>query len=321
MAHNLEKLADGSYSMAYVGETPWHGLGKKVIGDLTPVQMLDAAGLNWEVEKVPAYATINKKKIAMDHCALVRTSDNMKLAEVTMDWKPIQNLEAFNFFNDFVGAGEMEMHTAGSLQGGQIVWGLAKLKDGFSIFKKKDHVEAFLLFSNFHKYGFSTDVRFTPIRVVCNNTLTLSLQNKAERVVKVSHRRDFIADEVKETLGVAKEKLAKYKDMAQFLGSKKYAKTDAVEYFKGLFPNSTGKDEKKEELSRTARMAMSIVETQPGAEFAPGTWWNTFNAATFLVDHTVGRSTDSRLTSAWYGYGRKLKARALEKAVDMANAA
>jgi phage/plasmid-like protein (TIGR03299 family) len=240
------------------------------------------------------------------------------LAEVTNDWKPIQNLEAFNFFNDFVSAGEMDMETAGSLQDGQIVWGLAKIKEGFNIFKG-DRVNGYLLFTNFHKYGFSTDVRFTPIRVVCNNTLTLSLQTKSERVVRVSHRRDFIADEVKETLGVAHEKMAKYKEMAQFLGSKKYGKTDVVEYFKGLFPNSTGKEEKKTEMSRTARMARAILETQPGHEYAPGSWWNAFNAATFLVDHQVGRSTDSRLTSSWYGYGRKLKTRALENALEYAN--
>lgn len=319
MAHNIEKI-DGEYQMAWSGETPWHGLGKKVPNDLTPEQMLEAAGLNWEVEKIPAYAMIGKKKIAMDHCALVRTSDNRKLAEVTNDWKPIQNADAFEFFDDFIKAGEMEMHTAGSLQNGQIIWGLAKVKESFKLFKGKDEIESYLLFSNFHKYGFSTDVRFTPIRVVCNNTLTLSLSTKSERVVKISHRKDFIADEVKETLGVAKEKLAKYKEMAAFLGSKTYGKKNVVEYFKELMPNSTKKEDKLETLSRTARMGMAILETQPGADYAPGTWWNAFNAATFLVDHTVGRSADTRLTSSWYGYGRKLKTKALEKAVEYANA-
>ncbi len=91
MSHNIEKLASGEYSIAWSGETPWHGLGKKVPNDLTPEQMLEVAGLDWEVEQAPAYAMNGKKKIAMDHCALVRTSDNRKLAEVTMDWKPIQN--------------------------------------------------------------------------------------------------------------------------------------------------------------------------------------------------------------------------------------
>ena len=323
MAHNIERLADGSYSMAYVGETPWHELGKKVHGDLTPAQMLKEAGLDWEVEQVPAFAMVGDKKIAMDHCALIRKSDGKKLDEVTTDWKSIQNLTAFEFFNDFVGEGNMSMHTAGSLQGGSIVWGLAKIKEGFTIFEK-DKVDGYLLFTNFHKYGYSTDVRFTPIRVVCNNTLTLSLQSKSDRVVRVSHRREFIADEVKETLGVAKEKLAKYKEMAEFLGSKRYAPTDALAYFKDLFPSTAGKEKEEDKViepSRSARMAMAILETQPGAQYAPGTWWNTYNAATFLVDHTIGRSRDTRLTSSWYGNGRKLKIKALEKAVEMANAA
>jgi hypothetical protein len=160
----------------------------------------------------------------------------------------------------------MEMHTAGSLKGGQIVWALAKVKDSFELFGG-DRVESYLHFTNFHKYGFSTDVRFTPIRVVCNNTLTLSLNTKVERMVKISHRREFEGDNVKMMLGIAAEKLAKYKEMAQFLGSKRYNSENIVDYFKRVFPVAGG-DKTKKEISKNADIALGILETQPGAEFA-----------------------------------------------------
>lgn len=325
MSHMIE-MRNGTASMAYAGDLPWHGLGKRVPSDLTPDQMLEAAGLNWTVEKVPAtveFTNISGQpiKIAIDRAALVRSVDKKIIDIVSSDWNPVQNSEAFEFFNDFVAAGDMEMHTAGSLREGQIVWALAKIKDSFDIFKG-DQIDSYLLFTNFHRYGFSTDVRFTPIRVVCNNTLTLSLNSKVERMVKISHRREFKPDRVKEMLGVAKEKLAKYKEMALFLGSKKAKDEDIVSYFKRIFPLTSGGNDpaKADMLSRNARAAVELVHTQPGAKMAEGTWWQPFNTVTYMTDHVIGRSVDTRLTSAWYGPNKEVKNKALQLAVDMANA-
>ena len=317
MAHELE-FVNGEASMAYAGALPWHGLGVEVPADLTPAQMLEAAKLDWRVEKVPAYANIAGSQIAIGKSALVRDRDNIILDVVSDDWNPVQNEEAFDFFNEFVMAGDMEMHTAGSLKGGQIVWGLAKVKESFELFKG-DKIDSYLLFSNFHKYGCSTDVRFTPIRVVCNNTLTLSLNSAVERMAKISHRKIFEPGNVKEMLGIATDKLSKYKEMAQFLGSKKAKEEDIVEYFCRIFP--VGPSKKENEVSRNAQIALDVLHTQPGAEYAEGTWWQPFNAVTYMTDHLVGRSADTRLTSAWYGANKNLKTKALETAIEMAEAA
>ena len=312
MAHMVE-------TMAYAGEVPWHGIGVRVPADLHPTQMLQKAGLDWTVRKVPAYADVAGQRVAVGRSALVRDSDDSILDVVSDDWNVLQNHEAFEFFHDFVANGDMEMHTAGSLRDGQLVWALAKVNDGFELFKG-DQVDSYLLFSNPHKYGWSIDVRFTPIRVVCNNTLTLSLNTSSKNFVKVSHRRQFDGDMVKETLGVAKEKLATYREMAQFLGGKRYTAPKLVEYFKNVFP-VTGGPEKKKEMSISASKALDVVHTQPGAQFAEGSWWSAFNAVTYMVDHKLGRSQDNRLTSAWFGQGKKVKADALELAVQMAEAA
>ena len=314
MAHMIEMI-DGQASMAWAGETPWHGLGTKVSNDLTPEQMLKAANLDWKVTPVPAFAEIGGKQVDIGRSALVRDRDNKVLDVITNDWVPNQNADAFEFFNDFIAAGEMEMHTAGSLRDGQMVWALAKVKDSFELFSG-DQVDSYLLFTNPHKYGSSIDVRFTPIRVVCNNTLTLSLSSAANQVVKVSHRNEFNGDNVKEMLGVAKEKLQSYKEMAAYLGSKRFNDENIVDYFKRVFPVSGAK-----EISKNAEIALNIMDQQPGAEYAEGTWWQAFNAVTFMTDHVIGRSADTRLQSAWYGYNKGLKTRALETAVEFAEAA
>lgn len=319
--HNIETI-NGKAQMAYAGEVPWHGLGTKVPADLTSTQMLEAAGLDWKVSKIPAFADVNGVSIDVGHSALVRDLDSKILDVVSNDWNPVQNEEAFEFFNDFVMAGDMEMHTAGSLQEGKIVWALAKVKDSFSLFKG-DQVDSYLLFTNFHKYGCSVDLRFQPIRVVCNNTLTLALDSKVDRMVKMSHRRKFNPDKVKEMLGIAKEKMQEYRERAEFLGSTMASNDNLALYFKNVFPvTGAPKDGKvPKDMSRNATQAMNVMETQPGSEFAPGSWWQAYNAVSFMTDHIVGRSNDTRMASSWYGVNKGTKLRALDLAIEFAEAA
>jgi phage/plasmid-like protein (TIGR03299 family) len=219
----------------------------------------------------------------------------------------------------------MEMHTAGSLKGGQMVWALAKVSESFDLFGG-DEVESYLLFSNPHQYGKAIDVRFTPIRVVCNNTLTLSLDQNAQRSVKVGHRTEFDADMVKESLGIAHEKLATYKEMAEFLGKKRYSADALIEYYNTVFPRTADKRVQGQALSidtlsRNAKLAHDVLETQPGAEFAEGSWWQAFNSVTYITDHVQGRNADNRLYSSWFGGNQVRKRDALKTAIEFAEAA
>jgi phage/plasmid-like protein (TIGR03299 family) len=321
MSHDLE-IVKGVAHMAYTGQAPWHSLGKKVPADLSPEQMLKAANLNWTVEKIPGWVMINGKKSPLNTHALVRSSDHRILSEVSQDWKPMQNIDAFNFFTEYCEAGDMEMNTAGSLRNGEIVWALAKVKDGFILTngKKKDEVESYLLFVNPHQWARKIEVRFTPTRVVCWNTMSLALSERTKQAVKVGHKKEFDAAKVKEMLGIAHMKLEGYKDRAQQLVVKKYTDELIKEYMKTVFPVYTTNKEKpsQKELSNSAQRALAIVELSPGAKFAPGSWWNAFNACTFHIDHEVGLNDDTRLSSAWFGAGQKRKVVALNKAVEFA---
>lgn len=317
MAHEIE-FVDGKAQMVYVGDVPWHGLGTAVSNDLTPLEMQKAAGLDWEVIKVPAVAEFGGEFLDTGRSALIRSTDGKVLSVVSNDWNPVQNSVAFDFFTDFVEAGDMEMHTAGSLREGNIVWALAKVGQDFTVFGD-DKIEGFLLFSNPHEYGKCVDVRFTPIRVVCNNTLTLSLRGKSDLMVRVNHRNIFDAEMVKRTLGVVETKLGVYKEAAEFLGSRNYNIKTLDKYLKEVFP-AHGKKKADKLLSLPATRTKDVIETQPGAEFAKGTWWPVFNAVTYMIDHELGRSVDTRLTSAWYGANRAKKVHAMTKAIEYADA-
>ena len=318
MAHMVE-------TMAYAGEVPWHGLGVPVSNDLTPIQMMEKAGVDWRVQEVETFIEYNGKRQTTGQKALVRETDGRILTTVGENWNPVQNEDAFNFFAEYCLSGDMEMHTAGSLKDGQMVWALAKVKSDFELFGG-DRVESYLLFSNPHQYGKAIDIRFTPIRVVCNNTLTLSLDQKAEKSVKVGHRVEFDASEVKTALGIASDKLAHYKEAAEYLGKRRYTTESLIEYYNTVFPRTAdkrvqGKGLSIDTLSRNAKLSYDVLETQPGAEFAEGTWWQAFNSVTYITDHVQGRNEDNRLYSSWFGGNQLRKKNALQTVIEFAEAA
>lgn len=324
MAHMLE-MKDGKAQMAYAESagTPWHGLGTRVSNDMSTEEMMKAAGLDWTVEKVPAYVTIGGKKKPINKSALVRSTDGRIFDIVPDDWNEIQNHESFEFYREWVEAGDMEMHTAGSLNDGKRIWVLAKTKAKFEIFGG-DVIEDYFLLSNPHMYGYSFEARSTKIRVVCNNTLTVALKDESTAAIRLNHRRKFDVDEVKAMVGISKVKLGAYKELAEYLGSKRATPEAIVNYMKEVFPLTGNKvdDEKRmAKLSRPGTQALGFLETQPGAEFAKGSWWQAFNSTTYVIDHELGKSQDSRLNAAWFGYNRAKKTKALELAVQYAEAA
>lgn len=301
--------------------TPWHGLGVPVTNDISVDDMLVKAGLDWELKRAQTYADINGQKVFSGKEVLYRDSDGKIMTHVSPDWHEVQPRESLEFFREFVEEGSMEMNTAGSLMDGRRIWALARVKKEFSLFRGKDVIQQYLLFSNPIEYGKSIDIRFTGIRVVCNNTLSLALSNSVneEMGMRLSHRQAFDPDLVKQTLSISQSHMDSYQEAAEFLASKPFTMDNLINYYRDVFPNKSKKDEAK--LSRRAQTALDILETQPGAELGEGTWWAAYNSVTFEEDHLAGRTADTRLRSAWFGKGRERKANALNKAIEYAEAA
>lgn len=337
MSHNLEVIGD-KVQHVYSGDVPWHGLGKPVHHDLTPAQMMKEAGLDWSVKKISLSGKVGKQNVTFPRAkGLVRVSDDPKkngtpLTIVGKGWEPIQNDEFVNFFHSFVMAGDLEMHTAGAIRDPNTddfyTWMQAKIKGGVFEVVKGDVVESFVLFSNPFIYGKSANIRHTDTRVVCNNTLDAALFSKTKAEVKIGHRQVFDAEQVKQVLKINLDVMAKYKEAAQFLASKKAKWTKVEDYFRNVEPATTEKKREAKEMSSIAEMFVDAYAKQPGAQFGEGSWWQAFNATTYAYDHMVGRKYENdnderanRLVKSWYGYGRINKVKSLELALDFAKAA
>lgn len=335
MAHNIE-------TMAWTGAVPWHGLGVEVAPDLTPIEMMQAADLDWTVSKRPAYTLTEAEwhddvavMVAEGHHFLTRDSDNRVLSHCGDDYVPIQNEQIFDFFKKFTEAGHMTMETAGSLRSGSEVWGLAKISADFQL-AGGDEVKGYLLINQPHVAGKAMVVKFTPIRVVCNNTLTVAL-NDGGAAFRMPHIREFDMDvrqAAEEALGLSEARQQEFKEQAEFLSSRQFKTESVMNFIAELYQPQlfiekakAGADEEfvmQEKFNRTAEMVMGAVEHSPGATLkaAKGTWWGALNGVTFVEDHQRrGQAEGNALHSAWFGAGANRKAKALTKAIEYAEAA
>lgn len=315
-------------TMAYVGDVPWHGLGEKVDAGISAKDMLKKARLNWSVARKPLTASGNIP--VPDHYALVRDSDESVLGICGKDYIPTQNSEAFDFFEKFVKAGSMTMETAGSLDGGRYVWGLAKLNRGYTL-KNEDRVEGYLLLSSPHIWGKSLSAMFTEIRVVCWNTYSAALGSSKERF-RMPHVKAFdaqVQNAAEQVLGLSTECLRQREDEARLMSSAKVDAGAVAKYVCALFAPAIYKELAKsddskvaylDQLPRNGRRVMELYHKSPGSDFktARDTWWGAFNAVTRFVDHEMGRDRDVALTSAWFGPRATLKQRARSLAVELA---
>lgn len=225
MAANVE-------SMFYVRETPWHGLGTRVMEAPGSEEALEVAGLNWMVRQEPIYTDNNL--LISGYKANVRDSDNRVLGVVTDRYKVVQNDEAFAFTDELLGEG-VRYETAGSLQNGRKVWILARMPREFII--NGEQISPYLVFSNTHDGSGAIKVAVTPIRVVCNNTLNLALST-AKRSWSMIHTGDIKGkmEEARQTLFMAEKYMSKLGSEFENLRKIKLSDRQVMEYIKMLLP-------------------------------------------------------------------------------------
>ena len=334
MAHNIE-------TMAWTGDKPWHGLGIEVAPDLTPEEMLKAAQLEWTVTKRPAYTLTDPQwhedvgvMQADGHHFITRDSDDRILSHCGDDYIPIQNEDIFKFFKKFTQAGHMTMDTAGSLRDGAEIWGLAKIAADFKL-AGGDEVKGYLLINQPHVAGKAMTIKFTPIQVVCNNTLTMALADGGA-AFRMPHIKEFdtsVQSAAEEALGLSERRVKEFQEQAEFLASKQFKSESLMNYIAELYQPSILVEKAKaanddfiiqEHFNKTSELVLSSVDLSPGASMksAKGTWWGALNGATYVEDHQR-RSTavGNSLHSAWFGAAANRKAKALNKALEYAKAA
>lgn len=225
MAANVE-------TMFYVRETPWHGLGTRVLEAPSSQEALRLAGLDWNVIQEPIYTKENER--IPSYKANVRDSDRKTLGVVTDRYKVIQNTEAFAFTDALLGEG-VRYETAGSLQDGKRIWLLAHMPHEYII--GGEHISPYLVFTNTHDGSGAVRVAATPVRVVCSNTLNLALA-QAKRSWSMIHTGNVQGklEEAKETLLMAREYMDELGKEFENLRKKELSDKKVLDFIEILIP-------------------------------------------------------------------------------------
>lgn len=335
MAHELSIRDDGTADIAYVSETPWHGLGQ----NLQPGQSIEvwakAAGLAHEVRRaVVQFDSVeqdkdgegNDIKVTTNHLyadreVLYRSDNAAPLGVVGNKYKIVQPTQVLDFFAKLAESNHFQLETAGALSGGKRIWALAKVGEGATVLGQ-DVVKPYVLLATSYDGTLATTARFTTVRVVCSNTLGYASEEAGE-VIKVPHSAEFDANATRLDLGIAFNGFDKFLLDARKLAKRQVNEAFAVEFLKKLLPDTvsvkTEKDGRRTvtpvpaEETKTFQQILNLFKGEAlgsGLPEARGSAWALLNACTQHVDHISGRSPDSRLSSAWFGQGNVLKSRA-----------
>ena len=317
MAHLVEQ-------MAYVGATPWHGLGNQLTAKQPLEVWAEQAGMAFSILETPVrYMTESAGSLGAimsfpDQKVLYRSDTKAPLSVVSNRYQVVQPREILEFYRDLTEISGFELETAGVLKFGRKIWALAKTGQSVAI-KGNDTINGYLLLATACDGTLATTAQFTSIRVVCNNTLAVALAN-GTGAVKVPHSTSFDPQAVKKQLGISVSSWDAFMYQMKTLSESKVKSHEAMNYFLRVFtdPATTATGLSNE---RAMKKVQELYEGQgKGAELASSraTAFGLLNAVTEYVDHERrARSTDHRLESAWFGQGATLKRKALEQAVLM----
>lgn len=194
MAHNIN-YSNGKHAFFSLKEKAWHGLGQIVQDAPTSEEAIKLAGLDYDVAKVPVYADFRelptletneahakKGELVPNYFATVRTDNREVLGLVGNRYEVVQNIQAFNFIDDIVGSKEAIFETAGALGKGEKIFVTAKLPSYIRVQGTDDVIEKYILFHTSHDGSYPIIAGFTPIRIVCNNTLNMALKHMANKI-------------------------------------------------------------------------------------------------------------------------------------------
>jgi phage/plasmid-like protein (TIGR03299 family) len=324
MGHNID-MSTGQPAMAYVGESPWHGLGEKIDPESSIEKWIDAAHLNWQILRHPVcYNFKDELRKIPDRHVLIRSDTGAALSVVSDSYCIVQPKEVIEFYRDLVDGSSFAIETAGALDEGRKVWALAR-SNYYYEFIHKDRIDAYLLLATSCDKSLATTLVFTSIRVVCQNTLQFAMDDikgkSPAKCLKITHDKSFNSDEAKKQLDLIGTSWASFIEKVNILAERDVDDRERDRFFEELFLIGKKDDKKlpKKAIPEIQTLKSAFVNGK-GQEL-PATKnkaWGLVNAVSLYVDHQRKNGTQSeRLNSAWFGNGALLKNKAWDKAVEM----
>ena len=332
MSHDITIRENGFAEAAYSMKPAWHGLGEVYDHAMTSQEALTGAGLDWKViQKEVAIYPIEENPTPVEGYRLnIREDTKEVLGQVTDQYKPVQNIEAFEFLDELIDEGEMMYESAFSMRGGKQVVLLAQMPGSFEV-SQDDHLLNFIMLSSSHTGKQALQFGPTSIRVVCANTFNMAMNAQGSKVkgLTINHNGDIKSKlaEARKLLQGAQDTLEQYNASAVELAQTTLSKDQWKKYLDILCPELDPLDpnytsRRADKVSET-RLAIKACYKNDRQQSAPNTAWAAFNAFTEHVDHLPRkgqgrRQAETRFNVTLCGIGKDMKQRAYELACNMA---
>lgn len=317
MSHELD-LSNDRANMAYVGETPWHGLGNSLSEGSSIETWIQEAGMSYEVLSSPLKMALENEEILVPNkMGLYRSDTKAPLGVVGNRYHVVQPQEVMEFFRDLTEERGFIMNTAGVLFGGSKYWAMARTPHRLQL--GNDKVQEYLLLATACDGSMATTARYVRTRVVCHNTLQLANSEKGGLAIRVEHRSRFNASQVKKELRLLNESWEQFQEDTTKLAARKVSYEEAANYYINLLgtpelPMDDQTSKKPEELYLNFVQGNYIGSNLEAAHL---TAWGLVNVVTEHVDWAQGSIQDRRLKSAWFGKGADLKTEAYNAALAL----
>lgn len=326
MAHMIT-MNGARAEMAFVGETPWHGLGQKLAEGQGIETWQEAAGMNWKVQRAKVRFATAADGAGMqtweDQHVLFRSDTKAPLGIVSDSYEVVQPRAVLEFFRDLTTEAGFVLDTAGTLNGGRRFWALARMPEASITPTPGDRIQGRVLLATSADGTMRTTCKTVAERVVCANTLAVAMgERNARGLVSVSHRSVFDAAAVKAQMAESVEAFVAFGRQAQLLALAPVSREDVDTFIRNLTATEAKSDPKMVRESKAYREILGLfLRNGRGAEQqgVAGTAWGLLNAATEYYDHKApARSVNNRLQSAWFGVGEEKKAKAFTAALALA---
>jgi phage/plasmid-like protein (TIGR03299 family) len=306
MAANIN-ITNGKSSFA--GTKPaWHGLGQIVEGAMTSKEALKLANLDFTVSKKQLYTASGL--IAENTFGTFRDDTDTYLGTVGKSYTVVQNVDCFTFFDAIVGQDQAIFETAGALGKGEKVFITAKLPDSVKV--GDDIIDQYLFLYNSHDGSAAVTCAFTPVRIVCNNTLTAALRSNSNKI-SIKHTTNVVDNlyDAHKLMGIVSNLSDVYaNNYNQLLGVKVDDKKIRELIEQALMPSDKYFDISPEEYSTRFKNITDEVytftkehETQQGIE---DTLWGIYNGITGFYNYQEYDDADDKVNSIFFGnYNKK----------------
>jgi phage/plasmid-like protein (TIGR03299 family) len=301
MAHLLNQAKDGSWSFASSFKEPaWHGLGQNVGHVMTAEEAIKEANLGFEVKKFPILRE-DGITVIESHMETRRMDNDVTLGVVGKDYEVVQNWECFKFFDNIVGRGEAIYETAGALGKGEVIFITAKLPKEIVI-GKDDLIHNYIALITSHDMSYALTAFFTPVRIVCNNTMNAAMRNCTNRVymkhTKNVQREMFDGARI---MGLNSKYMEQLAIEMEYLYDKKIAEDEVRKILAQVFltPAQNSREEKEPELylsTRKRNMINEVVDFYHSAESLKGiqgTAYGLYHAVTGYFQNRRAFSSES----------------------------